>query len=64
MKKLSTTLLRNENEEIFFNEYVNGTYEKVIDEKATESSIEELQELINTGNYTIQETTWNNAAEY
>lgn len=58
MKKLATTQLRNENEEIFFNEYEDGSYEKVIDEVATESSLEELQSLIDTGKYNVQELTW------
>ncbi len=58
MKKLSTTHLLNADEEIFFNEYEDGTCEKVIDETAQESNLEELQDLINTGKYRVQELTW------
>ncbi|SDH06012.1 hypothetical protein [Marvinbryantia formatexigens] len=58
MKKIASTQLINENEEIFFNEYEDGSYEKVIDEVAEESSLEELQGLIDTGKYRTHEMTW------
>lgn len=58
MKKIATTQLFNQNEEIYFNEFDNGTYEKVIDEQATKSSLEELQEHINTGKYQVTELTF------
>lgn len=57
-KKISTTHLFNAEEEIFFNEYENDTFEKVVDETAEESSLEEMQELINTRKYQIEELTW------
>lgn len=57
MKK-ATTHLFNLEEEIFFNEYEDGTYEKVVDEVAEESSLEELQQFINTGKYQIEELNW------
>ena len=58
MKKISTTCLINEEEEIFFNEYEDGTIEKVIDEIPEESDMEEIQKLIDTGKYRVQELTW------
>ena len=58
MKKLATTQLFNENEEIYFNEYEDGTYAKVINEVETESSIDEMQELIDSGKYKITELTF------
>jgi len=58
MKKIATTQLYNANEEIFFNEYEDGSMEKIIDECGQESSMEELQEFINTGNYQVIEMTW------
>lgn len=58
MKKIATTQLYNADEEIFFNEYEDGSIEKVIDEQSQESSLEELQEFINTGNFQINEMTW------
>ena len=58
MKKLATTQLFNENEEIYFNEYEDGTYKKVINEVETESSIDEMQELIDSGKYKITELTF------
>lgn len=58
MKKLATTQLFNEDEEIYFNEYEDGTYTKVINEVETESSIDEMQELIDSGKYKITELTF------
>ena len=58
MKKLATTQLFNENEEIYFNEYEDGTYKKVRNEVETESSIDEMQELIDSGKYKITELTF------
>ena len=57
MKKIATTQLFNSEEEIYFNEFADGSFEKVIDEKATNSSFEELQELVNTGKYQVIELT-------
>ncbi len=58
MKKIATTQLFNTEEEIYFNEYEDGSYKKVVDEVETESSLEELQNLINTGKYQVTEMTW------
>ena len=58
MKKIATTQLYNADEEIFFNEYEDGSMEKVINEQGRESSMEELQELISSGNYQVHEMTW------
>lgn len=58
MKKISTTQLYNLDEEIFFNEYEDGSMVKVIDEKSQKSSMEELQSLIDSGNYKVHEMTW------
>ena len=58
MKKLATTQLLNKNEEIYINEYENGTYTKVIDGIETESNIDELQELVNNGDYEVIELTF------
>lgn len=58
MKKLATTQLINKNEEIYINEYENGSYTKVIDEVETQISLEELQELVNSGDYEVIELTF------
>ena len=58
MKKIATTQLFSSDEEIYFNEYEDGSYRKVIDEIETDSSLEELQELIGTGKYRVTELTW------
>lgn len=58
MKKIATTQLFSLDEEIYFNEYEDGSYKKVIGEIETDSSPEELQELINTGKYQVTELTW------
>lgn len=58
MKKIATTQLFSLSEEIYFNEYEDGSYKKVIDEIETDSSLEELQEMINTGKYQVTEMTW------
>ena len=59
MKKIATTqLLKAGEQEIYFNEYDNGSYRKVVDEVETESSLEELQELINSGEYQVTELTF------
>ncbi len=58
MKKIATTQLISTEEEIYFNEYEDGSYKKVIDEIETDSSLGELQELIDTGKYRVTELTW------
>lgn len=58
MKKIATTQLYNADGSIFFNEYEDGSMEKVIDERGHKSNMEELQELIDTGNYQVNEMTW------
>ena len=58
MKRLALTQLLNECEEIKFVEWEDGSYTKIQDETETESSLEELQELVNTGKYEIYEMTF------
>lgn len=58
MKKIATTQLISTEEEIYFNEYEGGSYKKVVEEIETDSSLEELQELIDTGKYQVTEMTW------
>ncbi len=58
MKKVAVTQLFSIDEEICFIEYDNGTYTKVIDEIETESDLNELQDLIDTGKYDVTELTF------
>ena len=58
MKKIATTQLFSSDGEIYFNEYEDGSYKKVIDEIEADSSLEELQELIGTGKYKVTEMMW------
>ena len=59
MKKIATTQLFIPGEiEIYFNEYEDESYKKIIDEIETESSLEELWELINSGEYQVTELTF------
>lgn len=61
MKKLATTIFdsKDGSEHIAINEYDNGTYDKIINEEiVTESSAEEIQEIVDSGKYSVQELTW------
>lgn len=55
MKKLAVTQLINFDVEIRFVEYSDGSYTRIENEEEVESSFDELQELINTGLYDINE---------
>lgn len=59
MKKIATTqLLKAGEQEIYFNEYDDGSYKKVVDEVETDSSLEELQDMVNSGEYQVTELTF------
>ena len=60
MKKIACTVLTEENgNQITVIEYDNGIFEKVVDEETVgKSSIEEIQELVNSGKYEVQELTF------
>lgn len=60
MKKLACTVFTGENGEmITIVEYDNGTYEKIVGEEVVgESSLDEIQELVNSGKYVVQELTF------
>ena len=54
---IKNTILYNENECVSITEFSDGSFTKTFGEDDTEvaSSIEELQNLINSGKYTVEE---------
>ena len=58
MKKIATTQLLSADEEIYFNKYSDGSYKEIINSEEFDSSLEELQRLIDSGKYRVTELTF------